>query len=74
MGWVISGWALALVAGVPLGGLIGEVAGWREALAALALLAVVADGDGGAPAASGRRPAGGRGGRTRASACAPRWA
>jgi predicted MFS family arabinose efflux permease len=42
MGWVISGWALALVAGVPLGGLIGEVAGWREALAALALLAVVA--------------------------------
>ena len=42
MGWVISGWALALVAGVPLGGLIGEVAGWREALAALALLAAVA--------------------------------
>lgn len=42
MGWVIAGWALALVAGVPLGGLIGEVAGWREALAALALLAVVA--------------------------------
>ncbi len=42
MGWVISGWALALVAGVPLGGLIGQVAGWREALAALALLAAVA--------------------------------
>ena len=42
MGWVIAGWALALVAGVPLGGLIGEVAGWREALAALAGLAAVA--------------------------------
>lgn len=42
MGWVISGWALALVAGVPLGGLIGQVAGWREALAALALLAAAA--------------------------------
>jgi DHA1 family inner membrane transport protein len=42
MGWVISGWALALVAGVPLGGLIGQVAGWREALAALALLAALA--------------------------------
>jgi predicted MFS family arabinose efflux permease len=42
MGWVIAGWALALVAGVPAGGLIGEVAGWREALAALAALAAVA--------------------------------
>lgn len=42
MGWVIAGWALALVAGVPAGGLIGQVAGWREALAALAVLAAVA--------------------------------
>ncbi|HMO00237.1 MAG TPA: MFS transporter [Miltoncostaeaceae bacterium] len=42
MGWVIAGWALALVAGVPAGGLIGEVAGWREALAALAALAAAA--------------------------------
>jgi predicted MFS family arabinose efflux permease len=42
MGWVIAGWALALVAGVPLGGLIGELAGWREALAVLAGLAAVA--------------------------------
>lgn len=42
MGWVVAGWALALVAGVPLGGLIGEVAGWREALATLAGLAVLA--------------------------------
>lgn len=42
MGRVVFGWALALVAGVPLGGLIGEVAGWREALVVLAVLAVVA--------------------------------
>lgn len=42
MGWVIAGWALALVAGVPLGGLIGQVAGWREALATLAVLAALA--------------------------------
>jgi predicted MFS family arabinose efflux permease len=42
MGWVIAGWALALVAGVPLGGLVGQVAGWREALAVLALLAALA--------------------------------
>jgi MFS transporter, DHA1 family, inner membrane transport protein len=42
MGRVVFGWALALVAGVPLGGLIGEVAGWREALVAMAVLAVVA--------------------------------
>jgi DHA1 family inner membrane transport protein len=40
MGRVVFGWALALVAGVPLGGLIGQVAGWREALAAMAVLAV----------------------------------
>lgn len=42
MGRVVFGWALALVAGVPLGGLIGEVAGWREALVAMAVLAAVA--------------------------------
>ncbi len=42
MGWVIAGWALALVAGVPAGGFIGQVAGWREALAALAGLAAIA--------------------------------
>ncbi|MFN8123273.1 MAG: MFS transporter [Thermoleophilia bacterium] len=42
MGWVIAGWALALVAGVPAGGFIGQVAGWREALAALAGLAALA--------------------------------
>ncbi len=42
MGWVIAGWALALVAGVPAGGFIGQLAGWREALAALAGLAAVA--------------------------------
>ncbi len=42
MGWVVAGWALALVAGVPLGGLVGQVAGWRESLAALAGLAAVA--------------------------------
>lgn len=42
MGWVIAGWALALVAGVPAGGLIGQIAGWREALAALAALAAIA--------------------------------
>ncbi len=42
MGWVIAGWAMALVAGVPAGGLIGQVAGWREALAVLAALAAIA--------------------------------
>ena len=42
MGRVVAGWAAALVLGVPLGGLIGEVTGWREALAALALLALIA--------------------------------
>lgn len=42
MGRVVFGWALALVAGVPLGGFIGQVAGWREALFAMAVLAVAA--------------------------------
>jgi MFS transporter, DHA1 family, inner membrane transport protein len=42
MGRVIAGWAAALVLGVPLGGLIGQVAGWRESLAAMALLALAA--------------------------------
>lgn len=42
MGQVVFGWALALVAGVPLGGFIGQVAGWREALFAMAVLAVAA--------------------------------
>lgn len=42
MGWVVAGWALALVAGVPAGGLVGQLAGWREALAALAGLAALA--------------------------------
>jgi MFS transporter, DHA1 family, inner membrane transport protein len=42
MGRVIAGWALALVLGVPLGGLVGQIAGWREALAAMAALALAA--------------------------------
>jgi MFS transporter, DHA1 family, inner membrane transport protein len=42
MGRVVFGWALALVAGVPVGGFIGEVAGWREALVVMAFLAVAA--------------------------------
>jgi DHA1 family inner membrane transport protein len=42
MGRVVFGWALALVAGVPIGALIGEVAGWREALVVMAVLAVAA--------------------------------
>ncbi len=44
MGRVIAGWAAALVLGVPLGGLIGQFAGWRESLAAMALLALAAAG------------------------------
>lgn len=42
MGWVVAGWAAAIVIGVPLGGLIGELTSWREALAALAVLAAIA--------------------------------
>lgn len=42
MGWVVAGWAAAIVIGVPLGGFIGQLTSWREALAALAVLAAVA--------------------------------
>ena len=64
MGRVIAGWALALVLGVPLGGLIGQVSGWREALAAMAVLALASAAvavrllprGSGAARSAGRRP------------------
>jgi predicted MFS family arabinose efflux permease len=40
MGRVVAGWAAALVLGVPLGGLVGQAAGWRESLALMAVLAL----------------------------------
>ena len=40
MGRVIFGWAIAMVIGVPMGGLIGAHFGWRAALGLLFLLAL----------------------------------
>ena len=40
MGRVVSGWAAAIVFGVPIGALVGQVSGWREALALMAVLAL----------------------------------
>ena len=40
MGRVVSGWAAAIVVGVPIGALVGQVSGWREALALMAVLAL----------------------------------
>ena len=42
MGRVMFGWSLAMVFGVPMGGLIGEHFGWRAALGAVALLSLAA--------------------------------
>ncbi len=42
MGRVLAGWAMAVTIGVPLGGLLGEWIGWRGALAAIGVLAVIA--------------------------------
>jgi MFS transporter, DHA1 family, inner membrane transport protein len=40
MGRVVSGWAAAIVVGVPIGALVGQISGWREALALMAVLAL----------------------------------
>lgn len=40
MGRVMSGWALAVVLGVPLGGFLGEWVGWRGAFIAVAAIAL----------------------------------
>ena len=42
MGRVMVGWSLALTLGIPLGGLIAQLWGWRLAFVAVALLAAVA--------------------------------
>lgn len=42
MGRVMAGWSLALTLGIPIGGLIAELWGWRLAFVAVALLAAVA--------------------------------
>ncbi len=42
MGRVVAGWAAAIVLGVPIGGFIGQIASWREALAAMAVFALIA--------------------------------
>lgn len=41
VGKVLMGWSLAMVAGVPLGGWLGDVAGWRGALMVMAALALL---------------------------------
>ncbi|MDY0883831.1 MFS transporter [Dongia soli] len=41
MGRVMFGWSISMVLGVPLGGLLSEIVGWRGALAALALLGLL---------------------------------
>lgn len=38
MGRVMFGWSISMVLGVPLGGALSEIVGWRGALASLALL------------------------------------
>ncbi|WP_156039982.1 MFS transporter [Alicyclobacillus macrosporangiidus] len=42
MGVVLSGWAAALVIGVPFGGWVGGQLGWRATFVSIAILAVVA--------------------------------
>lgn len=42
MGRIMFGWALSMVVGVPMGGLIGEWLGWRAAFVAVAAVAAVA--------------------------------
>lgn len=42
MGRVMAGWSVALTLGIPVGGLIAELWGWRLAFVAVALLAAVA--------------------------------
>ena len=42
MGRVMAGWSLALTLGIPVGGLIAQLWGWRLAFVAVALLAAVA--------------------------------
>lgn len=42
MGRVMAGWSLALTLGIPVGGVIAELWGWRLAFVAVALLAAVA--------------------------------
>ncbi len=41
LGRVISGWGIALVAGVPFSALLSDLAGWRAPFAALSLFALV---------------------------------
>ena len=42
MGQVMSGWALAVVLGVPMGGLLGQWVGWRGAFLAVSAIALLA--------------------------------
>lgn len=42
MGRIMFGWSLSLVVGVPLGGFIGQVLGWRMAFVAVAVAGAVA--------------------------------
>lgn len=42
MGRVFFGWAIAMVVGVPLGGIVGEHFGWRAALGTIAAMALIA--------------------------------
>jgi len=42
MGWVMAGWSIALILGVPVGSVAGEFLGWRGAFVGVSVLGAVA--------------------------------
>ncbi len=42
MGWVMAGWSIALILGVPVGSVAGEFLGWRGAFMGVSVLGAVA--------------------------------